>query len=128
MARRQRLGSIGQVLAGSEDEHHMALMAWARLNPILVTYLYHIPNEGKRSPQEGARLKAKGLKPGASDLFLSYPCRGYHGFYIELKAPKKKPTVAQLQFLADMREVGYKAEWYDNWEQAAYEIKFYLEG
>jgi len=52
--------------------------------------------------------------PGVSDIFLSYPSKGYHGLYIELKGPKGikgyRPapvTKSQLDFIGNMCAAGY---------------------
>jgi hypothetical protein len=88
----------------------------------------HFANERKCSPTQGAMLKAMGVMPGVSDLFLAYPMGRYSGFWMELKAPGKKPTQVQREFLQRMRDVGYCADWYDNWETARDAILEYLAG
>ena len=106
---------------------HIPLVAWFRKQyPQLWRNLIHIPNEGRRSIWEGAKLKQMGLIPGCSDLFLAVPTFNHGGFWIELKAPGKQPTKSQLEFLLDMKGNGYRAEWYDNWEMAALDIRAYL--
>lgn len=87
------------------------VVSYCKRNGIEVMKLH---NEGKRSAIAGAREKAAGLRAGASDLFLPEPNNYYHGFFIELKAPSKKPTPLQSEFMQKMREKGYKADWFDN--------------
>lgn len=106
----------------------MPLMKWASLVPIVAELLIHIPNERKCSSHYGAILKRLGVKPFVSDLFLIYPTGRYAGFWIELKAPGKRPNIGQLNFLARMKKLGYAAEWYDNWERAREGILKYVNG
>lgn len=60
---------------------------------ILATYLdlkgllwLHIPNEGKRSPRQGALLKRLGLKAGAPDAIILQRSPAHHRYaMVELK-------------------------------------------
>jgi VRR-NUC domain-containing protein len=88
--------------------------------------VHSIPNEGNRGALATHRLKQMGLRPGASDLFLSRMRGGYGGFYIELKSPGEKPRANQIEFMEDMRREGYKAEWFDNLAEAQQSIRQYL--
>jgi len=78
-----------------EDTEAEALWQWAQTQPIPRDYLLHIPNGGKRNVREAARLKKQGVRAGVSDYLLAYPCGGYHGLWIELKAGRGKPTKPQ---------------------------------
>lgn len=100
---------------GSEDGEQTALFAWVRMatfggikvadddqsyvvkgyaaehkgEPIpLLNLLFAIPNGGARDPRVGAILKATGVKPGVSDMFLPVPKQGVAGLWIELKKAK----------------------------------------
>lgn len=122
-----------------EHEHQVALIHWARrvrLAPAadvapgskVADYLLAIPNGGKRSsPREGARLKAEGVKPGVSDLMLPLRRGGFAGLWLELKAPGKKPTPLQAEWLERMARAGYCATWCDDWQKAAVIITDYLD-
>ena len=121
-----------------EHEHQVALIHWARrvqLAPAsdvkpgskIANYLLAIPNGGRRNPREGARLKAEGVKPGVSDLLLPLRRGGFAGLWIELKAPGKKPTPEQRDWLERMRSAGYFATWCDDWQRAAEVITGYLD-
>jgi len=71
-------------------------------------------------------LALMGVKKGVSDLFLAYPVGQYSGFWLELKAPGKKPNSAQMDWLKLMESVGYAADWYDDWGNARAAILEYL--
>ncbi len=116
----------------SESEEQQALFEWVEAHiykyPVLKAF-YHIPNEGRRSKYEGARLKREGLKEGVSDNCL--PVRiGYYGsLYIELK--KRQGGVvseAQSEWIELMKEVGNAACVCYGWEQARDKLVEYLEG
>jgi hypothetical protein len=108
-----------------EQGLQIKLVAWALA---LDLPLISIPNAGKRSLQDGSIQKALGLRKGVSDLFLAKPSRGFGGYWIEMKAPGKKPRPEQYQWLDEMRANGYKAEWFDDWEKARESIIDYLKG
>jgi len=74
-------------------------------------------------------MKAEGLRPGVSDLFLAIPKGKYNGFFIEMKksgSTKSSVRENQLEFMADMRDQGYKAEWYAGWKSATDAIDEYM--
>ena len=90
-----------------EAAMQIALFEWISYQKDLRDHVLHIPNEGKRSWVYGKQLKMMGLRKGASDIFVALPRNGYHGAWIELKTEKGKPTKEQVQFLEDMKKVGY---------------------
>jgi hypothetical protein len=120
-----------------EHEHQKALITWAarmRLPPApdvqpgatVFDYLLAIPNGGRRWKAEAARLKAEGVKAGASDLLLPLRRHGFGGLWLELKAPGvKKPTDLQADWIARMRLAGYRAEWRAGWLEGAAVIAEY---
>jgi len=99
------------------------LVSWARSEGL---DLISIPNSGRRSWAQGKKEVAMGLTAGVSDLFLAEPCGVYGGFWIELKAPGKKPTELQLAWLQKMQRAGYFVAWFDNFELAQQAIKRYI--
>ena len=107
----------------TEFQEQSALVKWSRTKNLP---LMAIPNGGARSLWEGQRKRAEGLLIGASDLFLAMPSKGLSGFWIEMKARKRKPTYEQIAFMEQMRKNGYKAEYYDDWEKAKNAILEYL--
>lgn len=116
----------------TEDEEQQALFEWAQYRkgrfPELET-LYHIPNEGKRSAQTGARLKSMGLCAGVPDICLPVARGGYASLYIELKRIKGgKLSENQKEWLQKLNKWGCLAVRCDGWEQAAKVIETYLKG
>ena len=73
----------------------------ARAKPGVVWW--HCPNGGRRSIREAVRFKKMGVRAGVSDI-IAYHNR--EAFALELKAPKGRPTVEQLEFQADFRAAG----------------------
>ena len=96
-------------------EHHdqVALFRWAAWNlaryPEL-EWMYAVPNAAKRSPRQGAYMKAEGLKAGVPDICLPVARGGYNGLYIEMKIKGNKPTEKQLEWHVALREQGYRVE------------------
>lgn len=85
---------------------------WCWLNHNTKGKLIHIPNEGRRSVQEGYKLKRMGLRPGTSDYFLAIPIHPYGGMWIEMKRRdqrKSRLSPLQSEFIQDMRDGGYYA-------------------
>jgi len=106
-----------------EEGIQVRLVGWA-LNQDIP--LMQIPNAARRSRIEGHRQKQMGLRPGASDLFLTRMCGGFGGYWIELKTPGEKPKPNQIAFMEQMRREGYKAEWFDDFAKAQQSILDYL--
>lgn len=120
-----------------EHSHQVALIQWAyrtrlpaaadvKPGSTIGAYLLALPNGGKRDPREAARLKAEGVKAGVSDLLLPLRRQGMGSFWLEMKAPGKKPTDTQAEWLVLMRLAGYRAEWHDSWIKAAAALADYV--
>lgn len=109
-----------------EDFEQIYLIDWAFCQKDVHPYLLHVRNEGKRTLWEGAKAKRMGLKKGVSDLFFAKPVPPYHGFWIELKSKKGRPTREQLNFLELMESVGYYVGIYYSWQEAPKAINLYL--
>jgi hypothetical protein len=77
----------------------------------------HSPNEGLRTPRQGAHAKAMGLKSGFPDVaifdgpFKSWGVDShFNGLAIELKVGKNKPTPSQLECHERLRGCGWRVE------------------
>lgn len=110
----------------TEAQEQEALIQRAQYHPITRELLYAIPNDGIRTPQQGARFKRRGLKPGMPDVCLPYPSNGFHALYIELKTKNGKPTRSQLKCLDSLRKAGNAAYIARGWEEAWKIITNYL--
>jgi len=135
-------------LVASETQEQIALIDWACLTKMpapnsgmpIAEFLFHIPNQGKRSKIGGHQLVRMGLKAGVPDLFLAYPREfGYgplfhqHGMFIEMKhrnlkgTPTGGLTHAQKSMLTLLDSVGYMCIVAYGWEEARDEILEYLQ-
>jgi len=98
-----------------ESEVQKNFLQWLALyNPEARRAVIRIGNEGKRTAAGHGLAVALGMYPGASDLFLAVPCRGYHGLFLEIKPPGYKATPSkmlhhqrQLNFIEHMKSLGY---------------------
>ena len=123
MTTRKKLGG----LKPTESQIQCAFVEYVDTkHPALGGFLLKITNEGNRSIAQGAKMKREGLRRGASDLFFAVPTKRHHGFWIEVKAPGKKPTNEQNSFLLRMQEIGYAAGWYDNLDDIINDFEWYM--
>lgn len=120
--------------SGTEHGEQAALFFWAAIHrktwPVL-EWLYAIPNGGGRSPVEGSRLKAEGVKKGVSDVCLPVPRRTFNGIYIEMKRKDgsvKDVKPEQGEFLEFVQSQGYYGCVCFGWEQASKTLEWYLNG
>lgn len=90
----------------SEAQEQEAVVEYCDLRHIPV---YAIPNGGKRNPSEAAHLKRQGVRAGVPDLCIPAARGHYNGLYIEMKVGRNKPTEAQYEWIARLRENGYAA-------------------
>ena len=86
----------------TEEDLQAAVVVHLKIRGARGLVFFHVPN-APRNAVMGARLKAMGMRAGVSDLILFHDERLY---CLELKAPGKRATEEQLQFLTDMGEAG----------------------
>ena len=84
----------------TEDQIQQAVIRWSQQASVRKMFpqlalLYHIPNERKCTPQQGARLKRMGVKSGVPDLHLPVARGAYHGLYLEMKTEKGRVSANQ---------------------------------
>ena len=118
----------------SEFQIQASLFEWVAWNkgkyPEL-ELLHAIPNGEYRHPATAAKLKKQGVRAGVSDIFLPVARRGYHGVYIEIKAPNGRLSSAQKEWIEMVQREGFYAavcygtdaavqllEWYLNKQEA----------
>ena len=118
----------------SESVEQQHLFQWVAVSaaahwPKEMRMLYHVPNEGKRSKANGARLKSEGLRAGVPDINLDVARGEYHGLRIEMKRRRGgRVSPEQAAWLEALREQGYAAIVAYGWEEAADAIEKYLRG
>ena len=123
-----------QLPVPSESVEQQDLFQWAAVSaavrwPKEMRMLYHVPNEGKRSKANGARLKSEGLRAGVPDINLDVARGEYHGLRIEMKRRRGgRVSPEQAAWLEALREQGYAAIVAYGWEEAADAIEKYLRG
>lgn len=92
--------------------------------------IFHIPNAGRRGGRlgllDGVRFKKLGLKAGVPDLFISEPIHPFHGFYIEMKAPKERPSKEQNEMLTRLGLRGYKTTWCNSFDDFKLKVENYF--
>lgn len=93
-------------MKNGESLQQQAYFQWARLHPVAKA-AFAIPNGGARSKITAAILKAEGVKPGVSDVFLPVPIEHRHGLWIEFKHDDGRPTKEQREFLEERNAMGY---------------------
>lgn len=105
-----------------EEAEQAAVVKWAtshaRIAPEVGRFVA-IPNGAflagspRQRAAQWARLKAAGAKKGASDLFWPVPRQGFHGLFVEMKAPRPHASAVsadQREFLDAAAADGYRAE------------------
>ena len=111
----------------SESNEQIAAMDWLRAqHPMVAECTMHIGNGRKSSYYAGYIMKRMGVLKGASDLFIAWPNRTYHGLFIEMKSQTGRPTPEQKAFIERMNAHGYLAQVCYGAEEAINAIKDYL--
>lgn len=104
--------------------------AWAEYvaHPLyILTRIRAFPNGGHRHKAVAGQMRAEGVRPGAFDVFLDEPRRGFHGYRAELKAGANGPEPEQLEELAHLRARGYFAHFYWTDAEVIASLLWYLE-
>lgn len=113
----------------AEHNEQAALFHWAALmerkHPELAL-MYAIPNAARRSPRQGAWMKAEGMKAGVPDVHLPVARGRYTGLWIEMKAGKNKPTPEQRRRMDALDAEGHLCVVCYFWRDAAAVIEKYL--
>jgi hypothetical protein len=121
-----------------ESDLQRSIIKWSKLyrlpaapdiekNTKLFDYLFSVPNGGRYTKIQGARLKALGVKSGVHDLMVNVSRGTYHGLDIELKAGKNKLSDKQVIWANRMKLAGRKVLLIYSLEDFIKEIKLYFE-
>ena len=108
-----------------ESDEQRQLIQYARTKP-WGQFLFHIPNESVDGMGWVIRNRQMGMRKGVPDLMLPIPMHGYHGLFIEMKAPGGRLSNEQKAWLKALNTFGYKAVVCVGWEAAKSEIEGYM--
>lgn len=115
----------------NEREEQKAIFSWAKAlegkYPEL-KLLFHVANERKCTPSQGAEFKAMGVKRGVPDIWLPIPKNGYHGLVLELKTRNGKVSIEQRSWIEALNDEGYMALVVWGFEMAVSAIENYMTG
>lgn len=87
---------------------------------------FAIPNGFLDSKSKRIRAWQEGVVSGVPDVFIPFPSKGFHGLFLEFKAPGGRVTKAQAEFLAYASSVGYKAQTVYSLKEALCALNDYL--
>lgn len=112
----------------SHSDECIALVQWfGVVYPKLTPLLVHIPNEGRMSKWQGAKLNREGRRTGFPDYLLLIPTKDYPYLAIEIKRRKgDKPRPEQLEYRNLILEAKGAHSFCYGWEEAAEVINGYL--
>ena len=91
-----------------EAQAQKQLIQWCRNYP-WGQFLFHIANESIGGYGWTVRNRQMGIRKGVPDLCLPVPMQGYHGLFIEMKAPNGRTSQEQKQWIKALNAFGYKA-------------------
>lgn len=90
--------------SATEQQTHNAIVDFLRIEAHRKLIWYHVPNQGKRPPLAGAKLKRLGMLPGVADFAFVLP--DGRGAFIEVKTDDGKQSLEQLAFQSRCYEAG----------------------
>ena len=109
-----------RTMRSSEHDIQSAFFSWVQLYTTRypeLSLMFAIPNGGKRDKRRdekgrwfsptALKLKREGVKPGIPDVFLPCARGGFHGLFIEIKAPDGRVSPEQANIHKLLREEGY---------------------
>ena len=108
-----------------EHDNQVLFFQWFRLaHPAIVAFA--IPNAARRSPRQGAWMKAEGLCAGLPDICILHRTQNYGVLFIEMKALKSKLSPAQSAINDQIRNSGYCCKVARSFEEAKKIVEEYL--
>lgn len=100
-----------------------------------LSFIFAIPNGGKRDKITAGKLKAEGVKPGVPDIFVPITTPQFAGMFIEMKrtksAGKAKGVVAkdtQTPYHSYLVAAPYAVAVCYTWREAVTALQTYLNG
>lgn len=122
------LGPESAVLTYHERAMQKAVVQYIdKTHPEVGSLCFHVPLELlRRDDKSAAIFHSIGARAGVADIVMLVARGAYHGLAIELKAPKRRPTESQCNFLEAARAQGYAACWSDSLNTVLKLIDVYL--
>jgi len=102
--------------------------AWELPESLLMAF----PLQGSRTPRNGARMKAEGMRRGTPDMFLAAPSGQAwgsgprNGLWIEMKSADGKQSPEQKAMAEVLKAQNYQYELCHSPEEAIQAISWYL--
>ena len=109
------------------EEYHIqvAVVQWLRVQ--YPNALFTISPSGMKLPIGVAvKLKRMGYVAGTPDIMILEPRGGFHGLFVELKAPAGRMTPEQKCFLEELNKRGYLATVCFGFDEAMSTITSYM--
>lgn len=96
---------------GKEDSELITFFDYIRIkerSDPRYSAIFHVENERRCAPWQGARRKRKGVKAGVVDVLCMVPVNGTPGLFAELKIKPNRLSESQLDFMKLMHCMGYR--------------------
>lgn len=118
-------------MSALESAEQKSLVRWFGLQyPKLTMFAIpngaHLAGDARQRAIKMTNMKAEGLVPGVSDLFLMLPKGDKGGLFIEMKATKGTVSDAQQDFINEAIAAGYEAKVCFGFDDAKSAIESYL--
>ena len=113
----------------TERREQAVVVRWARLNRDVypeLTWLFAIPNGGRREAREAQLLKAEGVTPGVADLCLLWSNGTHPCLWIEMKSATGSLRPEQRAFRQWALDQGHLATVAYSAEEAIATIRRYI--
>ena len=65
------------------------------------------PLQGYRTPANGSRMKAEGMRRGTPDVLLAIARGDYHSLWIEMKSDQGRLSLSQKAMLKSLAQQGH---------------------
>jgi hypothetical protein len=118
-------------MSATESQIQRQVMHWWRMQyKVLGAPDYRLlmayPLQGARTPRNGARMKAEGMRKGTPDMFLAIPQGQYLGMWIELKKEGGRLSEDQKEMLNLLAVQGYATPVCYGFEATLWAIRKYM--
>lgn len=110
----------------SEDTIHHMIVQYLNLKGY-GNYIVAPCNEYSGMKKRGRNARLKGMRPGASDLFIAVPRHDTHGLWMEIKSKKGKLSEHQMKFFVDMEFMNYMTATVYSFDEAKEFLDWYLD-